>query len=348
MNKKIPIGILGATGCVGQTYVKLLEEHPLFEICYLSASSKWKGHTYLEAIQNNAYYFFSEKMLKIKLFSLDEIPSHVELLFSAFKDEEAKKKELLLASMGFAVFSSGSHFRKDLDIPLIIPEINPDHLALIPVQRKNRKWKKGCLIAKPNCTLQSFLLPLFPLHCRFKLKKGIVTTMQSVSGQGRGFKLEKNIIPHIEGEEEKIENEPLKILGKFHQNKITLFKKPLFAVHSNRVPVSEGHLVCVSASFEEKPTLEEVVDLWDHFRALPQEKTLFSAPKNPILYKKEKDRPQPALDKGEGGGMSVTVGRLRKCPFFDIRFTALSHNLIRGAAGGGILSAELTLSEGYI
>ena len=348
MNKRVPVGILGATGYVGQTYVKLLENHPLFEIAFLSASNKWKGHTYLEALQQDGCYGFSEKILRLKLGVLEEIPSYIPLLFSAFKSKETKKKELLLAKKGFVVFSNGSHFRKEMDVPLMIPEINPQHLALILLQRKLRKWTKGAVIAKPNCTLQSFLLPLFPLHRCFGLEKGVITSMQSMSGQGKGFDLEKNIIPHIEGEEEKIEEEPLKILGTLHRNRIVPLKNPLFAVHANRVPVSQGHLVCVSASFKKKPTLKEVIDLWNDFKGMPQEKQLFFAPKKPILYHKEANRPQPALDREAGKGMSVTVGRLRACPIFDIRFTALSHNLIRGAAGGGILTAELMLSEGYL
>jgi len=231
---------------------------------------------------------------------------------------------------------------------MIIPEVNPDHLSLIPYQRQLRGWKTGCLVVKPNCTLQSFLLPLFPLHRKFKLKQVMVTTMQSMSGAGTGFDLEKNIIPYIEGEEEKSEVEPLKILGSLKENQITVPQNIQFSSHCNRVPVYEGHLACIAASFEKPIPREDVLHLWETFRGLPQTLNLPSAPKKPLHYYSEIDRPQPAYDKNLENGMSIALGRLRECSIFDLRFTALSHNLIRGAAGGSILSAELALKQGFI
>ena len=336
---KIPVGILGATGAVGQTYVKLLENHPLFEIASLSASSKWDGHSYRRALQGRMRESFSEKTLEQPLNAVDSLP----VIFSALSNEDAEEIEELLAAQGSAVFSHASFHRAASDIPMIIPEINPDHLTLIPVQQKKRGWKKGFIVVKPNCSLQSFLLPLFPLHERFQLKQALVTTMQSTSGAGGAFELKRNIIPHIEGEEEKSETEPLKILGRMQEGKIVPPSGIVFSTHCNRVPVCHGHLACVSASFEKPIDEDNVRQLWDSFSSL----SLPSAPKKPLHYLEDCDRPQPLLDKDLEGGMSIALGRLRKCSIFDLRFTALSHNLIRGAAGGSILCAELAHQKGY-
>ena len=330
--KKIPVGILGATGVVGQTYVRLLQEHPLFEIAYLSASPKWQGKTYREALSGDSSHPFSEKILNLKLRALEPAP----VIFSAIKGSLAPPLEFALAKEGCAIFSHSAPLRTEDDIPVIIPEINADHLSLIDFQRKKRGWK-GFIAVKPNCTVQSFLLPLYPLHQAYTLKKVCVTTMQATSGGGRECQLEQNILPYIQGEEEKSETEPLKILGCSNE-------QIAFSVHSNRVPVFEGHLACVSATFERPTEIKEVRKIWEEFSPI----TLSRAPKSPLRYFNEEDRPQPLLDKNVGEGMSVALGRLRKCSIFDLRFVALSHNLIRGAAGGSLLVAELAKQMGYL
>lgn len=344
---KLSVGVLGASGSVGQSYVKLLENHPLFEITALAASTKWDGYSYKHALEGRMHESFSEKTLG-RVLSPKRNFSECQIIFSALRDEESIEVEEMYAERGLAVFSHASSHRRASDIPMIIPEINPDHLDLIPFQRQKRGWKTGCIIVKPNCTLQSFLLPLFPLHQKFHLKDVVITTMQSTSGGGAGFELEKNIIPYIEGEEEKTEKEPLKILGSLKENKIVDAQGVKFSSHCNRVPVYEGHLACVSASFEKSLTRGEVLHSWEVFRGLPQKLNLFSAPLKPLHYFTENDRPQPYYDKNIEKGMSISLGRLRECSVFDLRFTALSHNLMRGAAGGSILSAELALKQGFI
>ncbi len=328
---KIPVGVLGATGLVGQTYVRLLENHPLFEIALLCASPKWEGRPYREALKSTEQNF-SSNILNMKL----KNPHPLPIVFSAVKSSIAKSLEFPLAKQGAAVFSHASIHRMAFDIPLLIPEINPDHLSLLDFQRKNRGWK-GFIVVKPNCAVQSFLLPLYPLHQLYGLKQVSVTTMQSTSGAGKGFDLKDNILPYIQGEEEKLETEPHKILG-------CPKEQIAFSIHSNRVPVAQGHLACVFAAFDKPVDLEEAKNVWHHFPS----PDLFSAPKRPLYYFDAKDRPQPLLDKGVGNGMSIALGRLRTCAIFDLRFTALSHNLIRGAAGGNVLNAELAQQKGYI
>ena len=293
--KKLKVGLLGRGGLVGQIYQQLLKNHPLFELTF--APQK-------------------EEMGQI------EKGRDCALIFSALPNEVAQVYDPLYAQERIPVFSSASCHRLEKEVPLIIPEINGSIL---------KGWK-GTLIAKPNCTLQSFLLPLYPLHKRFGLQNVSVTHLQSVSGAGRGFSLKGNIIPYIAGEEEKTEKETLKILG----------HPPVgISVHCNRVPVLEGHLSCISASFNKKPTLEDVLNCWEAFQGV----SLPSSPEKVLIYLKQNDRPQPQLDAYLGKGMSVALGRLRPCSLFDIRFVALSHNLIRGAAGGGLLTAELYVRE---
>jgi len=329
---RIPVGILGASGLVGQAYAHLLEHHPLFEIALLSASPKWEGKTYGEALLGPPYRALSKDTLNMVLQPARPLP----VLFSAIESSVAQSLEFPLAEQGAAVFSHASIHRLVSDIPLMIPEINPDHLSLIHTQRKKRGWK-GFIVVKPNCTLQSVLLPLYPLHQLYGLKKVIVTTMQAISGAGRDFSLKNNIFPYIEGEEEKLETEPHKILSCPKEQMI-------FSVHSNRVPIYEGHLACISAGFEKSVDVKEVRNIWKHFPS----PNLFSAPKRPFYYLDMQNRPQPLLDTGVGNGMSIALGRLRRCSIFDLRFTALSHNLIRGAAGGHLLNAELAVQKGYI
>ncbi|MCP5506542.1 MAG: aspartate-semialdehyde dehydrogenase [Chlamydiales bacterium] len=293
---KLRVGLLGSTGLVGQSYVKLLKGHPYFELSFIPMRDECAQ---VEKAKGCA------------------------LIFSALPNEVAETVEPLYVQAGFPLFSSASCHRLKEGVSLIIPEINGEIL---------KHWKGG-MIAKPNCTLQSMLLPLYPLHLQFRLKSVAVTNLQSMSGAGKDFTLGQNVIPYIEGEEEKSEQESLKILGA-----PTL---PM-SIHCTRVPVVHGHLACISASFETKPTLEEVRKCWEAFPRLD----LPSSPEKVFRYREENDRPQPLKDVEEG--MTITLGRLRSCPLFDIRFTALSHNLMRGAAGGGLLTAEYFAKEHLI
>ncbi len=303
---KLKVAVLGERGLVGQMYVERLTDHPYFDLTGDLGSAG--------------------------------------VIFSALPDCAAQEEESKYAAMGKAVFSSASYHRLDSDIPLIIPEVNPEHLDLIPIQQKKRGWDKGFIVAKPNCTLQSYLLPLFPLHQKFQLKKLMVTTLQSTSGAGRAFELEGNVLPYIADEEEKSEREPLKILGSLSEDGITPLYDIGISTHCNRVPVPHGHLACVSCSFEVEPNLDKVIALWNDFPGL----SLPSAPMKPLQYIDDLNRPQPALDVGRENGMAVTIGRLRPCNLFHLRFVALSHNLIRGAAGAGVLTAELAYQRGLL
>lgn len=308
--RKVPVGILGATGIVGQNYLRLLKDHPLFEVVFL-ASSK----------------------------NVEEIETCLEscrFVFSAMSTEGAKQYEERYAQRGIPVISNASFHRASPDVPVLIPEVNPEHAAIIPIQQRNRGWKRGFIVTKPNCSLQSYMIPLAPLHARFKVKRLIVTTMQAVSGAGypgvASLDILDNVIPYIEQEEEKSEQEPLKIWGRIRDNRIQAEEGIVISAHCNRVPVVDGHMACVSVQFETKPTRDEILQLWQGL----------------VVYRDEAARPQPKLDRMAGNGMDVTVGRLRPCPVLDFRFVALSHNTIRGAAGGGILNAEFLLNAGYL
>ena len=354
--RKLRVGILGATGIVGQHYVHLLKDHPFFEVTFLAASKDSAGKSYAEAlaVKGRGFDSTSARVLALPVHRIDEMEKAQELcdfVFSAVNTETAKICEALYAAAGMPVVSNTSYHRMDHDVPLLIPEINPEHLEIIPMQQKNRGWDKGFIIAKPNCSLQSYLIPLYPLHRQFGVKKLIITTMQAASGAGypgvSSLDIIDNVIPYIGGEEEKSENEPLKILGKIQGNQFSHIEGVSISAHCNRVPVLDGHTACISVEFENKPPQEEILRLWRDFRGVPQELRLPSAPAYPILYREEKDRPQPRLDRNAERGMAVTAGRLRECPVLDYRFVALSHNALRGAASGGVLNAELLYAQGY-
>ena len=357
MNKRIPVGILGATGMVGQQYMQLLQNHPWFEVTFVASSEQSAGKTYGEAVSGRWY------MQSAIPSCYESIPVHhvgdiaaakksCAFVFSAMSNEGAKLYEESYAKHGFPVISNASYHRHDFDVPVLIPEVNHDHIDIIPLQQANRKWDRGYIVVKPNCSLQSYVIPLAPLHNCFKVKKLSITTLQAVSGAGypgvSSLNIIDNIIPYIAGEEEKSEQEPLKIWGKIQNGKIISADDIAISVQCTRVPVLDGHLACISVEFESKPKEHEILELWHKFQALPQQLKLPSAPTTPIIYQSQNDRPQPRLDRNAGNGMSVTAGRLRECPLLHYRFVALSHNTIRGAAGGGILNAELLLKQGYI
>jgi aspartate-semialdehyde dehydrogenase len=352
--RKIPVGILGATGIVGQQYIQLLQNHPWFEITWLAASERSAGKSYAEAVHHRwlLHIPIPEAIANVKVHSVEdasEAKKHCDLVFSALSGHEVEQIEENHAAAGLWVFSNASAHRKTSDVPILIPEINSHHLAIIPRQRQRRGWNTGCIVVKPNCSIQSYLIPLYALHKQFKIKRAIVTTFQAVSGAGHpgvaSLDVMDNVIPYIPGEEEKSEWEPLKILGEIKGDAIEPLSSMVFAAHCNRVPVLDGHMACVSAEFEKKPALEEILHVWQNFRGAPQEQSLPSAPEQTIVYRHEHNRPQPRLDRNTHRGMAVTVGRLRSCPVFDVRFVGLSHNTVRGAAGGGILNAELFISS---
>lgn len=355
---KIKVGILGATGMVGQRFITLLENHPYFEVVAIAASPRSAGKKYTEAVEDR-WVMDAEiprNTANLNVFAveedLDKIIPQVKLVFCALDldKESIKRIEDAYASKGVAVVSNNSANRWTSDIPMILPEINPEHLQLIDPQRKNRGWGKGLIVVKPNCSIQSYVPMLTPLM-KFKPTKVIVTTLQAVSGAGKTMEnwleMKDNVNPLIPGEEEKSEKEPLRIWGNLKNDEIQLADGPEISATCIRVPVSDGHMASVAVKFEEKPTKEQILEAWKNFNPLA-EYNLPSAPGPFITYFEEEDRPQTALDRNLGNGMGIAAGRLRNDNILDYKFIGLSHNTIRGAAGGSILTAELLLEKGYI
>lgn len=347
--KKIPVGILGATGMVGQRFITLLKNHPWFEITSLASSPRSAGKKYKDAVAGRWVMKdpIPQSVKNIVVYAVEDdmeaIYKEVSLVFSALdmEKEEIRRVEDAYASLGVAVVSNNSAHRPTKDVPMIIPEINPEHLALIPRQQRHHGWQKGFVVVKPNCSIQSYVPLLTPL-LKFGPKKVVVTTLQAVSGAGKTLdgwpQMQGNIIPYIPGEEEKSEKEPTKIWGN---------KGPKISATCIRVPVEDGHMAAVSVSFEKKPTKEDIIDAWKNFDPL-KDLGLPSAPHPFITIMKEEARPQTRLDKMTGNGMGISVGRLRKDKVLDFSFIGLSHNTIRGAAGGAILTAELLKAKGYV
>ena len=347
---KIPVGVLGATGMVGQTIVSLLEHHPWFEVTELAASERSAGRTY-EEVMDSRWSTGPDipeyaRSLKVK----DCAPGlDCSVVLSALDSSVAKDIEEAFARRGYAVSSNARNHRMDPDVPLIIPEVNADHVLLIEAQRKRRRWK-GFIVTDPNCSTMQLSLVLKPLMDDFGLGEVMVTTMQSLSGAGYpgvpSMDIADNVIPYIADEEEKLESEPLKILGTFSNQRI---RKAEFSISAqcNRVAVRHGHTQCVSVKLTKKPGAEEIIGCLESFNPL-ERLGLPSAPKRPVVYNRGRDRPQPKLDAGVEGGMASVVGRLRKCRILDYKFVVLGHNLIRGAAGAAILNAELLKARGYL
>lgn len=362
MNKKLRVGILGATGMVGQNYIRLLENHPWFEVAHVAASPNSAGKLFREAVEgrwqmNSPVPGAVSDLVLTDVAEIEAAKEKCDFVFSAFEMSDKdliKEYENKYAEAGLPVVSNSSVNRRTEDVPMLIPEINPDHARIIDIQRKNRGWDKGLIAVKPNCSLQSYMTPIYALiKAGYEVKSLIITTLQAVSGSGypgvASLDILDNVIPYIGGEEEKSEVEPLKILGKIENDKIVNFEGLKISAHCNRVAVIDGHLACVSLLFgDKKPSREEILKIWQEFKGAPQELELPFAPKQAIIYNKEENRPQPKKDRDNDKGMAVTVGRLRECNVFDYRFSALSHNTVRGAAGGGILNAELLVRKGYI
>jgi len=347
--KKLEVGILGATGMVGQRFISLLEHHPWFEVKWLGASDKSAGKTYGEACN----WRVRDAMPK----AAAELPVHEckpgkapQLVFSALDSKVAGEVEKEFAHAGHVVVSNSSNHRMDADVPLLIPDVNPDHLALVRAQRHERKWK-GMIVTNPNCTTVGLVMSLAPLDRAFGLEKVMMTSMQAVSGAGYPglptLDIIGNVIPYIGGEEEKVERETRKLLGRLIDGRVEMGNF-IVSAHCNRVLVEDGHTESISIALRSPAKIEELVDAWRNYRSRPQELHLPSAPKHPIIVREEKDRPQVKFDVGSENGMATVVGRLRACPVLQWKYTALSHNTIRGAAGAALLNAELMKAEGYL
>jgi aspartate-semialdehyde dehydrogenase len=350
MTKKLRVGILGATGMVGQRFIELLEDHPQFQITALAASDRSQGKTFAAACTWRLAGALPEFVHSLPV-QAPQPPLDCDLVFSSLPGEIARETESNFAKAGYPVISNSSAFRMDQDVPLLIPEINPKHLALIAVQKKSRAGQHGFIVTNPNCSTIMLALALAPLDQQFGIESVIATTMQALSGAGypgvASLAISDNVLPFIESEEEKIEQESLKILGRLKGE--TIANAPMkVSAQCNRVNVSDGHMGSVRVKFKKRPSLEDVKQALSSFSALPQELKLHSAPEQVIIVREERDRPQPRLDRDAGNGMSVTVGRLQPDNVFDYRFVALSHNTIRGAAGAAILNAELMIATGHL
>jgi len=350
MSKTFRVGILGATGTVGQRFIELLEGHPQFEVTALAASDRSQGKTYAEAC---AWRLASECPARVAalVVSSPAPPLDCDLIFSSLPGEMARDAEDAFARAGYAVISNSSAFRMDEDVPLLIPEINPEHLALIETQRRKRGYERGYLVTNPNCSTIMIALALAPLHARFGVESCVATTMQALSGAGypgvASLDVVDNVLPYIGGEEEKIESETLKILGRMGDALIEPASMRVSA-QCHRVNVSDGHMAALRVKLARQVEIEELKEALASFSALPQELRLHSAPARPVVVREEQDRPQPRLDRDAGRGMSVTVGRIRRDAVLDYRFVALSHNTVRGAAGAAILNAELLVATGRL
>ncbi len=357
--KTFNVGIIGATGMVGQRFISLLSNHPWFNIALLAASPRSAGKKYTEAVGTRwaMKTEIPEKVKDMVLFDatadIEEIASKVDFVFCAvdMKKDEIRALEEAYAKAECPVISNNSAHRHTEDVPMIIPEINPDHAEIIEAQKKRLGTKRGFVAVKSNCSLQSYVPALHPLMS-FGIKNVLACTYQAISGAGKTFEtwpeMIDNVIPFIGGEEEKSEVEPLKIWGKIDGDKIVDAKGPSITTQCLRVPVSDGHTAAVFVSFDKKPSIDEIKAAWKNFSGAPQQLDLPSAPKQFLNYFEEDNRPQAKLDRDMEGGMAVSIGRLREDKQYDYKFVCLSHNTLRGAAGGAVLMAELLAAKGYL
>ncbi len=356
--KQYSVGIIGATGMVGQRFATLLENHPWFNVKVLAASARSAGKTYEQAVGSRWLMAkpMPESMKDMVIMDaeadMEKIASSVDFVFCAvnMKKEDIKVLEEKYAKLECPVVSNNSAHRFTDDVPMVVPEVNPQHIEIIDAQRKRLGTKRGFIAVKSNCSIQSYVPALSPLR-KFGITKVLACTYQAISGAGKNFEtwpeMVDNLIPYIGGEEEKSEQEPLKVWGEIKDGKIVKATSPCITTQCLRVPVSDGHTAAVFVSFENKPSKEEIIKIWSEFKGVPQELELPSAPKQFIHYFTEDDRPQAKLDRGLEGGMAVSAGRLREDTQYDYKFVSLSHNTLRGAAGGGVLLAELLAAKGY-
>ena len=347
VDKRIDVGVLGATGMVGQQFVRQLASHPWFRLSWLAASERSEGRSYA-AVQWRLDGAPPEELRGARVDAC--VPGRgPRLVFSALDATAAREIEPAFAAAGHLVVSNARGFRMETDVPLLIPEINPDHLSLLPRQRQSRGWT-GAIVTNPNCSTVVLAMALAPLR-RFGLRSVLVTTMQAVSGAGYpgvpALDILGNVIPHIGGEEEKIESEACKILGRIDANGVEPHPVTVSA-HTNRVGAIDGHTETISVTLDDRPSIEDLRDALASFRGEPQALKLPTAPEFPIAVTDAPDRPQPRRDAGAGNGMTVTVGRLRSCPVLGYKFVALGHNTVRGAAGAAVLNAELMQAMGLL
>jgi aspartate-semialdehyde dehydrogenase len=356
--KKLKVGVLGATGMVGQRFVSLLENHPWFEVTLVAASANSAGQKYADAVKGRwamkGAIPAATAALTVKNASdVAAISDAVDFVFCAvdMTKEETARLEEDYARHETPVVSNNSAHRATPDVPMMIPEINPEHVQVIAAQRKRLGARRGFIVVKPNCSIQSYVPAIHPL-LEFGPRKIAVCTYQAISGAGKTFEswpeMVDNVIPFIKGEEEKSEKEPMKIWGRVEGDRIVAARDPVISSQCIRVPVTDGHLAAVFVQFDRKPSREDVLARWRSFAGKPQQLGLPSAPKPFLTYFEDDSRPQTRLDRDAGNGQGVTIGRLRPDAIFDYRFVALSHNTVRGAAGGAVLTAELLASEGYL
>lgn len=358
MSDKLKVGIVGGTGMVGQRFISLLENHPWFEVVSIAASSRSAGKTYEEATSGRWKLTSpmpeAVKNIVVKDASeVEKVASEVDFVFCAvdMKKDEIRALEEAYARTGTPVVSNNSAHRWTPDVPMVIPEINPGHIKLIEYQRKRLGTSRGFIAVKPNCSIQSYVPALHPLM-EYEPVEVVACTYQAISGAGKTFnewpEMIDNVIPYIGGEEEKSEQEPLRIWGRLENGAIVKATSPVITTQCIRVPVTDGHMAATFVRFKNKPSRDEIIALWRNFKGLPQEMNLPSAPRQFITYFEEDNRPQTRLDRDIENGMGVSVGRLREDTIYDYKFISLSHNTLRGAAGGGVLIAELLKAEGYI
>lgn len=358
MSSKLRVGILGATGMVGQRFISLLENHPWFEVVAVAASPRSAGKSYEEAVGDRWKMTTPmpeavKKLVVLNVNEVEEVSNKVDFVFSAvdMTKDEIKAIEEAYAKTENPVVSNNSAHRWTPDVPMVVPELNPEHLEVITDQKKRLGTTKGFIVVKPNCSIQSYTPALHALK-EFGPKVVVATTYQAISGAGKTFKdwpeMVGNIIPFIGGEEEKSEQEPLRIWGKVEDGKIVKAAGPVITTQCIRVPVLNGHTAAVFVSFDKKPTKDQMIEAWRNFKGLPQELELPSAPKQFIQYCEEENRPQINIDVDYENGMGVSIGRLREDTVYDYKFVGLSHNTVRGAAGGAVLIAELLKAQGYI
>lgn len=357
--KSYNVGIIGATGMVGQRFALLLADHPWFKITCLAASPRSAGKTYEDAVKNR-WAMKSPIPENLKDIVIDDasdvekVTKKVDFMFCAvdMKKDEIKALEDNYARHECPVISNNSAHRMTEDVPMVIPELNSDHIKIIESQRKRLGTRKGFVAVKSNCSLQSYVPALYPLDEKFGVEKCLVCTYQAISGAGKTFErwpeMLDNVIPYIGGEEEKSEKEPLKIWGKIENGKIIPATSPKFTAQCLRVPVSDGHMAAVFVTFKNKPTKEQILEIWKNFSGEPQKLALPHAPKHFLNYFEEDDMPQTKLNRDLEGGMAISLGRLREDTQYDYKFVCLSHNTLRGAAGGGVLLAELLCAKGYM
>lgn len=349
MSQRIPVGVLGATGMVGQHFVKFLENHPWFDLTWVGASDRSAGKVYQEATSWRLDGVMPAKTAGLTVAECKPGKNTPKLVFSATDASVATEIEQAFAQAGATVVSNSRNHRMEADVPLLVPEINVNHLQILPWQKKKRGWK-GQIVTNPNCSTIVLTMTLAPLR-RFGIKRVIVTTMQAISGAGypgvASMDINANVVPYIGGEESKMESETQKILGSIDQGAFSPLDAPVSAA-CNRVPVVDGHLVTISVELGSRASESEIRSAIEDYSGVPQKKNLPSAPKHPLIYMEAQDRPQPRRDVERENGMAVFVGRLRSCPVLDWKMIALGHNTIRGAAGAAVLNAELMKVEGYL